>query len=51
MDTIFNAIREIGLIPVVVVLLLLSVFRNISRLEKQNDFLLKKIIGFLEAKK
>jgi len=41
---IFEAVKDIGLVPVIVILLLLFQFRTIKRLERQNDVLLDKVL-------
>ncbi|MBF0539682.1 MAG: hypothetical protein HQL03_15685 [Nitrospirae bacterium] len=41
---IVSAVKEIGLVPVVVILLILLHFRHVSRLEKQNEKLNQYVI-------
>ncbi|MEW6481738.1 MAG: hypothetical protein AB1397_01855 [bacterium] len=40
-STIFKGIKDIGLEPVLIILLLLFLFRSVMRLEKENERLLK----------
>lgn len=41
---IFKAIKDIGLAPVLIILLLLFQFRTIVRLEKENERLLELLL-------
>lgn len=44
LDTIFGAIKEIGIINVLLVLFVLYQFKMTSWLKKQNEYLLRKLI-------
>ncbi|MBV6340498.1 hypothetical protein, partial [Candidatus Magnetobacterium casense] len=48
---IVTAVKEIGLVPVVVILLILLHFRHVSRLEKQNEKLINTLFKILEENK
>jgi len=48
-ETIFRAIKEIGLPAVVIILLLLFQFRTIVRLEKENERLLDLLLKFAKG--
>ncbi|MBF0557103.1 MAG: hypothetical protein HQK96_21525 [Nitrospirae bacterium] len=44
LTNIVNAVKEIGFVPVLVILMLLFQFRTIVRLEKYNEMLVKHIL-------
>ncbi|MBF0338730.1 MAG: hypothetical protein HQL05_12990 [Nitrospirae bacterium] len=45
---IVDAVKEVGLVPVIVILLILLHFKHVSRLEKQNEKLMGTLLKILE---
>lgn len=51
LESIFNAVNNIGLLPVLTILFILFQFRTILRLEKENEKLLALLLKTLGGKK